>query len=107
DFRDGDFIVAEGAHVLAQFTEILHDVVGEGVVVVDHQQHFQNSPSRPSCTCPAAPSTARALFSVSCHSISGIESATMPAAACTYSMPSLITPVRIAIATCISPPKER
>ena len=34
----------------------------------------------------------------------GLESATIPAAACTYSVPFLITPVRIAMATSISPP---
>ena len=39
DARDGDLVVAEHAHVLAELTEILHQVVGEAVVVVDHQQH--------------------------------------------------------------------
>src|SRR5690606_36692496 len=57
-------------------------------VVIDHQQHvrlppLQIWPSRPACTSSAARSTARALFSVSCHSFSGTESATMPAAAST------------------------
>ncbi len=40
--RDGfeiELIVAHGVHVLAEFAEILHQVVGKAVVVVDHQQH--------------------------------------------------------------------
>ncbi len=59
--------------------------------------------SSPNCTFSAARRTARALASVSCHSFSGSESATMPAAACTYSMPFFTMPVRIAMATSISP----
>ena len=43
----------------------------------------------------AARSSARALFCVSCHSERGSESATMPAAACTCSTPSLTTAVRM------------
>jgi hypothetical protein len=26
-------------HILAEFAEILHEVVSEGIVIVDHQQH--------------------------------------------------------------------
>ena len=40
------------------------------------------SASKPSSTCSAARRTALALTSVSFHSFSGTESATMPAAAC-------------------------
>ena len=47
--------------------------------LVDHEQHDQN----PSSTSSAARSKARAFASVSCHSSSGTESATTPAAACT------------------------
>ena len=59
--------------------------------------------ARPLSTISAARNTARALTSVSCHSFSGTESKTTPAAACTLSMPSLSTPVRMAMATSISP----
>ena len=45
-----------------------------------------------------AVSRARALFSVSSHSRSGTESATMPAPVCTDATPSAITHVRIVIA---------
>ena len=98
-----DLVIAEHAHVLAEFTEVLHQVVGEAVVVVDHQQHDQN----PSSTSSAARISARALCSVSLHSISGTESATTPAAACTYSVWSLTMPVRMAMATSMSPAKLR
>ena len=36
DLFERDFIIAVDPHVFAQLAEILHDVVGEGVVVVDH-----------------------------------------------------------------------
>jgi eukaryotic-like serine/threonine-protein kinase len=65
------------------------------------------SESKPSSTCSAARSTARALASVSFHSDSGTESATIPAAACTYSTLPLMMPVRIAIARSMSPAKLR
>ena len=83
----------------AQFTKVLDDVVGKAVVVVDHEQ-FHCSPSS---TSSAARKSARALASVSFHSSSGTLSATTPAAACTYNMPFLMTPVRMAIATSMSP----
>ena len=38
-----DLVVAEDAHVLAQFAEVLHQVEGERIVVVDHQQHGRSS----------------------------------------------------------------
>jgi hypothetical protein len=39
DCVDGDFVVAKHLDLFAQLAEILHQVVGEAVVVVDHQQH--------------------------------------------------------------------
>ena len=36
DLFDRDFVVAVDPYVFAQLAEILHDVVGEGVIVVDH-----------------------------------------------------------------------
>jgi hypothetical protein len=32
-------VVADHAHLFTQLAEILHEVVGEAVVVVDHQDH--------------------------------------------------------------------
>ena len=57
----------------AQLAKIMHEVVGEGVVVVDHQNHY----------LPLSFSTAfmmaLPLLIVSSHSDSGIESYTIPA----------------------------
>ena len=39
DLIQRDLVVARDAHVLAQFAEVLHQVVGKRIVVVDHQQH--------------------------------------------------------------------
>ena len=62
-----------------------------------------NPIQKPSSTSSAARISARALASVSRHSISGTESATTPAAACTYSVWFCTMPVRMAIATSMSP----
>ena len=75
---DGDRVVAVDAHVLAELAEVLHEVVGERVVVVDHQHHgYIDSASLTACN------SARALLTHSACSRSGSESATMPAPACT------------------------
>ena len=42
DALERDLVVAEHAHVLAELAEILHQVEGEAVVVVDHQQHVRS-----------------------------------------------------------------
>ncbi|OIQ81222.1 hypothetical protein GALL_370030 [mine drainage metagenome] len=34
-----DLVVAKHAHVLPQFGQVLHQVVGERVVIVQHQEH--------------------------------------------------------------------
>ena len=67
------------------------------------QMYAQSPWLGPASTISAARSTARAFASVSCHSDSGRESYTTPAAAWTLSMPSFNTPVRMAMATSISP----
>ena len=36
---NGDFVVAVYLHVGTQLGQVLHHVVGEGIVVIDHQQH--------------------------------------------------------------------
>ena len=72
---DVDRVVAKHAHLRAEHEERLHQVVGEGVVVVDQQQPRLHIPS-------SASSSARrsaALFaSTSSCSASGTLSATMP-----------------------------
>jgi hypothetical protein len=37
NFRHRNLVVAIDAHVFAQLAQILHEVVGEGIVVIDHQ----------------------------------------------------------------------
>ena len=45
DLSHSDFVVAKHLHLRAEFAEILDDVVGEAVVVVDHQEfHGFNLP---------------------------------------------------------------
>ena len=41
DLGHADLVVAEHLHLRSQLAEVLHQVVGEGIVVVDHQEfHF-------------------------------------------------------------------
>ena len=81
DLVDGDLVVSLDHHLDAELAEILDEVVGEGVVVIDDEHHGV-SPS----TDPAR-SMARiipmALLTVSWYSPSGVESATTPPPACT------------------------
>src|SRR6266487_6705458 len=105
DVRRRDLVVAKHPDVRAQFAQILHQIPGEGIVIVDHQDHVR--PSIPLEAISAARSTARALARVSCNSLSGTESATIPAPACTCIWPSFTTAVRIAIARSISPLNPR
>jgi len=39
DLVEGDLVVAHHLDLFAQFAEVLHQVEGEAVVVVDHEQH--------------------------------------------------------------------
>jgi Transposase domain (DUF772) len=55
----------------------------------------------------AARNSALALFTHSCCSAFGLESATMPAPACTYMVPSLTSAVRSTIAVSMSPAAEK
>src|SRR5690349_2224198 len=77
--RDG--VVALDGDVGTQLAEILREVVGERVVVVDQEE--LHDPSRAVRAIATARSTPRALLTVSSYSISGTESATRPAPACT------------------------
>src|SRR5258708_24596769 len=99
----GQIVIPENLQFRAKLAQILHQVVGEGVVVVDHQDHGASSAEASS----AALSSARALCCVSRHSASGSESATTPAAAWTCSTRSFSTAVRMAMATPMSPLKPR
>ncbi len=82
---DIDRVVALDDDVGAEFAEVLHDVVGKRVVVIDHQEFFiarhatyllaAVSKSRAACS---ARTIARALFTDSSNSAPGSESATTP-----------------------------
>src|SRR5690606_14164707 len=45
DAGEVDLVVADHAHLGPQFPEVLHEVPGEGIVVVDHQQHQKDPDS--------------------------------------------------------------
>ena len=43
-YTTDDLVVAENALLHAQLAKVLDEVEGEGVVVVDHQQHLRSNP---------------------------------------------------------------
>lgn len=69
-----DQVVSIDLANLTQFTKVLNQVIGEGIIVIDQKDHRSPSPAS-----SMALKTARALFRVSSYSFSGIESATIPA----------------------------
>src|SRR5262245_17509944 len=76
---DGHGIVAADFHLGSQLPQILDEVVGERVVVVEDEDHDAASPT--------AASSASALRHVSSYSRAGEESATIPAPAWTKARP--------------------
>src|SRR5215470_10288808 len=93
DFFDSDLVVAMNTQLLAKLAKVLDEVVGEGVVVVDHQNHSSN----PRCARLIARIKARDLLTVSMYSFSGTESATMPPPAWMYPLLPRTTSVRMAM----------
>ncbi len=87
DFLNGDAVVAMDLEFATEFAEILGEVVGEGIVVVEKENHERRFPFRRARRWVRgawrwADSRARrralALFSDSRNSPRGVESATMP-----------------------------
>lgn len=81
-----NLVITMHQHLGPQFLQVLDQVIGEAVIVIDHQDPHQRSPSSrlsPPRAMFTARNTARALFMVSFHSRSGWESATTPPPACT------------------------
>src|SRR5215831_2890182 len=74
DLVQRDFVISVDAEFFSQLAEILHEVVGEGIVVIDYENHS----SKPRCARLIARIRARDLFTVSIYSLSGTESATIP-----------------------------
>ena len=101
DSGDIDFIVPDDLHLRAKGANHLHEVVGEGVVVVDHEYHCSSSAKR------TASKTAFALPMVSSYSRSGTESATIPAPDRIVTRAPSLTSVRMTMAKSMSPVSEK
>jgi len=78
-----DLVVAMHFDGATQFAEVLREVVGERIVVVEKQNHDGFSVRFPRCALSSALSKAFDLFTLSSYSPWGVESATMPPPACT------------------------
>src|SRR5207249_4245750 len=76
---DGHLVIAKNRRLRAKLGHVLDEVVGEGVVVVDHRDAGHHIASAISMALNMAP----AFSSVSSNSRSGLESATTPHPACT------------------------
>src|SRR5919201_4329327 len=105
DLGEGNLIVPPDRDSFTQLAQILHEVVRERVIVVDHQDELARGHGQPEPS--SAWSNAEALLRVSRNSSAGTESATMPAAAWTVAQPSFTTMVRIAMQASRSPVKLR
>ena len=82
DLVDGQRVVALDGHRRAELAQVLHEVEGEGVVVVD-DQHLTAQRRAHAFASSTARICAATLLSISTVSSCTDESATMPAAACT------------------------
>ncbi len=76
DVRNRALVVADHVDLAFKAADELHQVVGEGIVIVDDKDHQMIS-----LASFAASASARPLFTVSSYSLAGSESATMPAPA--------------------------
>ena len=79
DFGHGDPVVAHNPEVSSQLAEVLDEVVGEAVVVIEDEDHDGTTVRARSM----ARITPMALLMVSSYSPCGVLSATTPAPACT------------------------
>src|SRR5262245_41289482 len=77
-FPDADGIVAIHAHVGTEDQERLHQVIGEGIVVIDEKESWHH---KPSFANSSARRSAAPLASTSAYSAAGTLSATIPAPA--------------------------
>src|SRR4051794_12134529 len=102
---DACHVVANHVELRPQLAQVLDEVVGERVVVVEDQDpHAQSACAHASSI---AALTARDFASVSRTSYCGSESATIPPPACRYTRPSLITAERMKMQVSRSPVYER
>ena len=103
DIGDGQGVVSLDGDRRTEFPQVLHEVERERVVVVD-DQHLAAQRRAHAFASSTARICAATLLSISTVSSRADESATMPAAACTYAISFRITMVRSAIAVSRSPP---
>src|SRR5256712_426135 len=103
----GDLVVAVHLHLASQFAQILRQVVGKRVVVVEQQDHRDFPRGAMPCAVSHAAISAHALFTHSWYSAAGEETATIPPPACTYATLFLITMVRRAMQESRFPAKSR
>src|SRR2546426_1743222 len=95
---DAHLVVAKHSGLDPELAEVLDQVVGERIVVVDDGEPGGRSVHHRSSAISIALNIAPAFSSVSSNSRSGRESATTPAPACTYATPPATTMGRSAIA---------
>src|SRR5579875_217062 len=105
-------VVSVDLRVSALHPNVLYNVVHEGVIVIEHEYGLlllglaagcQSSLFSPVVVLSSARINASDFRSVSYHSVSGIESATIPAPDWTEASPSLETSVLIVIAKSMFP----
>src|SRR3974377_522539 len=112
DLLDRNLVVRLHLQCATQFAEVLGQVVGKRIVVVEQQNHFfpLTFPFLllpDGCAVRSAPSSAFDLFNDSSNSPSAGEPATIPPPACTWATPFLMTIVRKAMHESRFPAKSR
>ena len=83
NLTDRDAIIAPDHGILTKLAEILDEVVGKGVVIINDQNHEFKGFGMVAVASSIARMTPLALLTVSSNSASGEESATIPAPAWT------------------------
>src|SRR6266849_395701 len=109
---DGNLVVAMHLNLATQLAQILRQVVGKRVVVVQQQNHLflfarESDPAPELCAASSDLKSAFDLFTDSSNSPRGVESATIPPPACTWATPFLMTMVRNAMHESRFPAKSR
>ena len=96
-------VVAHHLDARTELAEVLHEVVSEGIVVIDDHEPGATHQSMPSRARSSAFTSASDLLTVSMNSSSGTESATTPAPAESATLPSFTIIVRMVIAMSMLP----
>lgn len=74
DLSDSDFVIPVHHRLPFQLTQILGEIVGEGIIVINNDDQLVQSPTFFALGSPSAANRAFALSSVSWYSSSGSES---------------------------------